>query len=312
MNAEPGETQGSPSRFAHQEWPFEPRFKRVNGWRMHYIDEGAGDPVVLLHGNPAWGFLYRKFVKPLTSAGRRVIVPDMIGFGLSEKPVREQAHTLDGHIANLTSLLRQLDLHNATVVCHDWGGPTGLGFALSNPDRVRALVIMSTWAWPLPPAEFHNRIFPWRMMHAPVLGPYLLGRHNALAGRGMYLSVVDRKKFRAEAQSVYEGILPDPGSRLLTWTWPRWIPLDESARGFARFEWLERELKKSKLPTLLVWGREDEVFDHKTFATRFKEVLPHAEGPELVTGRHFLQEDSGAEIAEKINRFLDRIDWSQS
>jgi pimeloyl-ACP methyl ester carboxylesterase len=141
---------------------------------------------------------------------------------------------------------------------------------------------MSTWAWPLPPAEFHKRIFPWRMMHAPLVGPYLLGRHNALAGRGMYLSVVDHKTFRAEAQSIYEGILPDPGSRLLTWTWPRWIPLDESARGFARFEWLERELRKSKFPTLLVWGREDEVFDHKTFATRFKKLLPHAEGPELV------------------------------
>jgi Predicted hydrolases or acyltransferases (alpha/beta hydrolase superfamily) len=128
----------------------------------------------------------------------------MIGFGLSEKPVREQAHSLDGHIANLTSLLRQLDVRNATMVCHDWGGPTGLGFALSNSDRVRALVIMSTWAWPLPPAEFHKRIFPWRMMHAPLVGPYLLGKHNALAGRGMYLSVVDRKRFRDEAQSAYE------------------------------------------------------------------------------------------------------------
>jgi pimeloyl-ACP methyl ester carboxylesterase len=150
------------------------------------------------------------------------------------------------------------------------------------------------------------------MMHAPLVGPYLLGRHNALAGRGMYLSVVDRKKFSAEAQSVYEGVLPDPGSRLLTWAWPRWIPLDESARGFARFEWLERELKKSTFPTLLVWGREDEVFDHATFATRFKELIPHAEGPELVTGRHFLQEDSGEEIAGRINRFLDRIDGRQS
>jgi pimeloyl-ACP methyl ester carboxylesterase len=312
MNAEPRATEEPPSRFTHQEWPYEPRFKRVNGWRMHYIDEGSGDPVVLLHGNPAWGFLYRKFVKPLTAAGRRVIVPDMIGFGLSEKPMREQAHTLDGHIANLTGLLRQLNVCNATIVCHDWGGPTGLGFALSNPDRVHALVIMSTWAWPLPPAEFHKRIFPWRMMHAPVVGPYLLGRHNALAGRGMYLSVVDRKKFATEAQRVYEDILPDPGSRLLTWTWPRWIPLDESARGFARFEWLERELKRSKFPTLLVWGREDEVFDHKTFATRFKKLLPHAEGPELVTGRHFLQEDSGVEIAQKINHFLDRIEGRPS
>src|SRR6201981_1757005 len=178
----------------------------------------------------------------------------MVGFGLSEKPVRQQAHTLDGHIANLTGLLRQLNVRNATIGCHDWGGPTGLGFALSNPDRVRALVIMSTWAWPLPPAEFHTRIFPWRMMHAPIVGPYLLGRHNALAGRGMCVSVGDRKGFRDEAQSVYEDILPDPGSRLLTWTWPRWIPLDDTARGLARFEWLESETGKWKFSTPLAWG----------------------------------------------------------
>ena len=114
-------------------WPFAPRYARVNGWRMHYVDEGAGDPILLLHGNPTWGFLYRDVIPPLVSAGHRVIVPDMIGFGLSEKPAREQAHSLDGHIANLTGLVRQLDLQRLTVVCHDWGGPTGLGFAMSNP-----------------------------------------------------------------------------------------------------------------------------------------------------------------------------------
>src|SRR5580700_3822130 len=122
----------------------------------HYLDEPAGDPVVHLHGNPAWGFLYRKFVKPLTAAGRRVIVPDLIGFDLSEKPVREQAHSLDGHIANLA--------------------------------------ILSTWAWPLPPAEFHKRIFPWRMMYAPLAvrrrcklrpkaDPRLAARQQSLSAR---------------------------------------------------------------------------------------------------------------------------------
>ena len=88
---------------------------------MHYIDEGHGDPVVLLHGNPTWGYLYRAFVEPLTDAGYRVTVPDMIGFGLSEKPRREQAHSLDGHIANLTALLRSLDLFSASL----WSVMTG-------------------------------------------------------------------------------------------------------------------------------------------------------------------------------------------
>lgn len=289
------------------QWPYSPRFARVNGWRMHYVDEGAGDPVVLLHGNPTWGFLYREFIPPLVNAGYRVIVPDMIGFGLSEKPTREYAHSLDGHASNLIALLRQLALDRVTLVCHDWGGPTGLTYAMSHVESVRALVIMSTWAWPSPPAEFHTRIFPWRTMHAPLVGPYLLGKHNVLAGRGVYLSVVDREKFRQRAQAAYEGVLPDPAARLLTWTWPRWIPLDADARAHERFEWLEDQLRRCRIPALLVWGREDEVFDAATFATRFKQLLPHAEGPHMVTGKHFLQEDSGPEIAARIVEFLGKL-----
>jgi hypothetical protein len=99
--------------------------------------------------------------------------------------------------------------------------------SMSNPERVRALTVMSTWAWPTPPAEFHTRIFPWRTMHAPLVGPYLLGRHNVLAGCGMYLSVVGSEKFRHEVQAAYEAVLPDAETRLLTWVWPRWIPLDD-------------------------------------------------------------------------------------
>jgi pimeloyl-ACP methyl ester carboxylesterase len=293
-------------------WPYRPLFANVNGWRMHYIDEGEGDPVLLLHGNPTWGFLYRDMIGLLVESRRRVIVPDMIGFGLSEKPTREQAHTLDGHIANLIALIRHLDLNRITVVCHDWGGPTGLSFAMSNPERVRALTVMSTWAWPLPPAEFHTRIFPWRMMHAPLVGPYLLGRHNALAERGVYLSVVNREKFNNEARAAYEAVLPDPATRLLTWVWPRWIPLDRNARAFDRFRWLEERLSQSKVPALIIWGREDDVFDPAVFSKRFKEMLPHAEGPHLVTGRHFVQEDSGPEIAALIVEFLDRLDRKEA
>jgi pimeloyl-ACP methyl ester carboxylesterase len=286
------------------QWPYAPKYARVNGWRMHYVDEGRGEPVVLLHGNPTWGFLYRDVIPPLVDAGYRVIVPDMIGFGLSEKPVNEHHHSLDGHAANLAGLMRHLDLEGITLVCHDWGGPTGLSYALSHQDKIRALVIMSTWAWPAPPAEFHTRIFPWRTMHAPLVGPYLLGRHAALAGRGVYLSVVDREKFKRRAAGAYEAVLPDTASRLLTWAWPRWIPLDDQARAIERFRWLEKELSRCKLPAMILWGREDEVFDHATFAARFKKMLPHADGPHLVTGRHFLQEDSGPEIAAHIVRFL--------
>jgi pimeloyl-ACP methyl ester carboxylesterase len=294
-------------------WPFLPRFATVNGWRMHYVDEGEGDPVVLLHGNPTWGFLYRDMIGPIVESGRRVIVPDMIGFGLSEKPSRDQAHTLDGHIANLAGLVRQLDLNRVTLVCHDWGGPTGLSFAMSDPQRVRSLVVMSTWAWPDSASDFHKAYFPWRMLHAPLVGPYLLQKHNVLAGRGVYLSVVDRDRFRGgPAPLAYGAVLPDMNSRLLTLAWPRWIPLDEQARAWERFSWLEDELSKSKLPTLIVWGREDEVFDPEIFARRFKRLIPHAQGPMMVTGRHFLQEDSAADIAGLVIEFVDRLDQKEA
>lgn len=297
------ETISPPAQLA-EKWPYRPRFKQVNGWRMHYIDEGEGEPILLLHGNPTWGYLWRKVIPTLIDAGHRVIVPDQIGFGYSEKPTSEYAHSLDGHSANLVSLVRQLDLERLTVVCQDWGGPTGLSLALHEAQRIHALVVMSTWAWPRPPAAFHKSIFPWRTMHAPLVGPYVLGKYAGIVSRGTYLSTVDREKFREEAQSVYEDALPDPASRLLSWTWPRWIPLDDSARAISRFKWLETELSKTDWPSMIIWGREDEVFDAETFANRFKKILPHAEGPHLVTGRHFLQEDSGEEIGVLIRDFL--------
>jgi len=289
------------------QWPYRPRFARVNGWRMHYVDEGAGDPVVLLHCNPTWGFLYRDFVGPLPRTGHRVIIPDMIGFGLSEKPAREDAHSLDGHIATLTALLRGLDLTRITLVCHDWGGPTGLGFALSNLARVRALVLMSTWAWPLPPAEFHTHLFPWRMMHAPMVAPYLMGRHNVLVTRGIYLSVVDRAHFRERAQAAYEAVMPDPASRLLTWTWPRWIPLDQDARALERFVWLDSSSPHVNCPR---FSRGDA----RTTCSIMRPSPPASNNCcRMRKARtsspvgHFLQEDSGSEIAALIVDFLKRL-----
>lgn len=184
--------------------------------------------------------------------------------------------------------------------------------AMSNPGYARALAVTSTWAWPAPPAEFHTRVFPWRTMHAPIVGPYPFGHHNVLARRGMYLSIVGREKFRREAQAVYEAALPNAEARLLTWVWPRWILLDDTARGQGRCVWLEAGLTKSRLPTLIVWGREDDVFDAATFSERFKRMLPHADDPHTVTGRHFPQEDSSPEIASLIAIFLDRLGRQES
>ena len=185
----------------------------------------------------------------------------MIGFGLSEKPTREHAHSLDGHIANLTALLRQLG-----PAARHAGLPR-----LGRSDRPRLRVQQSS-ARPSAGADEHLGLAAasGRVPHThlslahdarPAGRPVLLGRHNALAGRGIYLSVVDRQRFASRAQAAYEAVLPDPASRLLTWVWPRWIPLDATARALPRFVWLEQQLRACRLPALLVWGREDDVFD---------------------------------------------------
>jgi haloalkane dehalogenase len=291
-------------------FPFESRFMRVNGHRMHYVDEGNGDPVLLLHGNPTWSFLYRKFIPLLKAAGHRVIAPDHIGFGLSDKPAREHDLSLENHIANLAEFIRCLGLKRVTVVCQDWGGPTGLACAMLDPAAFKAVVVMNTWAWP-EPTVFHSSVFPWRMMHAPVVAPYLFQRRNILVERGLYLSVVHRARFLEEALPAYRFVMPDYDSRLLTRVFPRLIPLRPDDRSAATMSWLEQSLRDSKIPALIVWGKEEIVFPAEC-AQRFKALLPHAKGPLWVTGSHFLQEDSPEEICGHILEFLSGIDGRRS
>ena len=125
-------------------WPFTPRFCTEAGFRQHYIDEGAPSarPVILLHGQPTWGYIYRRFVAPLAKT-HRVIVPDHMGFGKSETPP-EKTYTLRTHVENLTALIDSLDLHNITLVMQDWGGPIGIGYAVRHPGRIDSLVLMNT------------------------------------------------------------------------------------------------------------------------------------------------------------------------
>lgn len=292
-----------------ESYPYASRFVSVNGRRMHYIDEGAADaaPVLLLHGNPAWGYLWRDVIPPILEAGRRVVVPDMIGMGLSEKPHDWTAHTLDNHTANVVALLDRLDLRRATVVCHDWGGPTGLGAALTRPDRIAGMVVMSTWAWASPASEFHRGIMPWRLLHAPLIGPYVLGRHAAMPARGMYLSVVDRARFAEGASPAFEAVMDSADERTPIWTWPRSIPIGvPSDIDRDRFDWLEAGASELSVPASVIWGQQDDVFPVDVFAQRWHELWPHAEGTHRVTGRHFLQEDSGPEIGALIADFVQR------
>ncbi|HXT81551.1 MAG TPA: alpha/beta fold hydrolase [Acetobacteraceae bacterium] len=123
-------------------WPFKPQFCRKARFAQHYIDEGSGRPILLLHGQPTWGYIWRRFVAPLSKA-HRVVIPDHMGFGKSEAP-QDREYTLATHVANLAALIETLDLRDITLVMQDWGGPIGIGYAVRNPARIRGLVLMNT------------------------------------------------------------------------------------------------------------------------------------------------------------------------
>jgi pimeloyl-ACP methyl ester carboxylesterase len=123
-------------------WPFAPHFTEVSGFRQHFIDEGNGRPVLLLHGQPTWGYIYRNFI-PALAATHRVVVPDHMGFGKSETPL-DREYTLRTHVGNLTALIDALDLRDITLVMQDWGGPIGVGYAVRHPQRIHSLVLMNT------------------------------------------------------------------------------------------------------------------------------------------------------------------------
>jgi haloalkane dehalogenase len=123
-------------------WPFAPRFCDAAGFRQHYVDAGSGRPILLLHGQPTWGYIFRAFI-PALAATHRVVVPDHMGFGKSETPL-DREYTLRTHVGNLTALIEALDLRDITLVMQDWGGPIGVGYAVRHPDRIHSLVLMNT------------------------------------------------------------------------------------------------------------------------------------------------------------------------
>ena len=127
------------------EYPFQSRYATVDGVRLHYLDEGQGPPIWLMHGNTSWSYLYRKMIPLLVQAGYRCFVPDLMGFGLSDKPEDESAHSLQRHVAQMTQLIEQLELRGLTVIGQDWGGPIALRYAIEHRDNVRALVVLNTF-----------------------------------------------------------------------------------------------------------------------------------------------------------------------
>lgn len=288
-------------------FPWEQRALVVNGRTMAYIDEGERDgrPVLLLSGNPTWGFLYRDFIAPLTAAGYRAIAPDWVGAGYSDHPRIDAQLTLAHHIADLVSLIDRLALRGLVVVGQDWGGPQGVGAALQRVERLGGLVLMSTWLFNGHVGRFHQSPRPWTTWQAPLIGQLFMKREKVLSQHGP--SAISRRGMSELEARAYHHVYDEPESDAVVLTWPRTIPLREGDRGYADMAAIERRLPELRdVPAQLLWARQDSVFG-ESYANRLKELLPNAEGPHAIEhADHFMQDDAGPEVAARVVEFLRR------
>jgi haloalkane dehalogenase len=291
-------------------FPFKPHFSRAPGFQMHYVVEGDGDePIVCLHGEPTWGYLYRHFIPPL-SRHHRVVVPDHMGFGKSQTPA-DREYTLGTHVDNLEALLLELDLRDITLVMQDWGGPIGGGFALRHPDRVKRLFLMNTTVPLRLPIERElfpkNAESPWfqwvRKAHADgtleqVLGNLgvtvlsvmkLLGFENSAAVDATWLRAYGAH-FRTKADCL--GAIN--------------FPLDFATGKYARFQAggsAEVEAIRRK-PAMLAEGMNDLAVLPWIALGHFREAFPHGTVVELPGAGHFCQEDQPATLVALIEQFV--------
>jgi haloalkane dehalogenase len=268
--------------------------RAVDGLNIHYVDEGEGPPVVFLHGEPTWSFLWRKVIPPVRDAGFRCIAPDMAGFGKSDKPTDLDWYSYDRHTEVMAGLLEQLDLHDATMVVHDWGGPIGIRLFVEHPDRFDRLVILDTGLF-----TGHQRMSDaWTMFRDFVERtedlPISMLVRNACA-RGM----------DDETAAQYDAPFPDPASKAGARAFPLMIPLTPDAPGAEAGQRVLEAMRADERPVLMLWADSDPILSLDT-GRRFAEAIGH-DPDEIVVienASHFLQEDAGEEIGERIAAWL--------
>jgi haloalkane dehalogenase len=273
-------------------FPFEPHYLEQDGLRMHYLDEGGGEPVLCLHGEPTWSFLYRKMI-PVLAPAARVIAPDYFGFGRSDKPTDQAWYTYDRHCASIVRLVEELDLRGLTVVVQDWGGPIGLRLAVEHPDRVARLVVLNTGVGGgRPPSETWLR---FREVVRAAGGDFQAGRLiRTSAVRGLTDDVM----------AAYDAPFPEPGSKAGALAFPEQVPTEPEHPNTAPLMAVREALKSWEKPTLVLFGDSDPIFRPEV-ANAISRLIPGALPAETVENAgHFVQEDAGEEVAARIVEFL--------
>lgn len=284
----------TPDWLDRNEYPFASHYFETPAGRMHYVDEGNGEVILFLHGNPAWSFLYRKQIKQF-SAHYRCIAPDYIGFGLSDKPY-DWSYLPEDHAQNLEALIAHLGLKNITLVVNDWGGPIGMHYAVNHPDNVKRLVVLNTWAWPVDD-DFHYVAFSGFM--GGVIGRFLIRHFNFFANSFMRVAFGDKSELSKAAHDHYRNALPAVESRKGSYVFPKRIIGSTPWLGEI---WNKIGALKDK-PTLFVWGMKDMAFREKELL-RWQSALPNSHTVRLPTAGHYVSEEAPDELGLAVNTFL--------
>lgn len=302
MSAEPTSSL-APAASRHLDWrslyPFRSHEIRIDGYRYHYLDEGQGEPLLLVHGNPTWSFYWRNLIGPL-SQHYRVIAVDHLGCGLSDMP-QQYPYRLAQHVDNLRTLIDQLELRNITLLAHDWGGAIGLGAAVEEPERFARFSLFNT-------AAFRSQRIPLRISvcRIPVLGAFAVRGLNAFARAAIRMAVSHRERM---TPAVVAGLLAPYDSwrhRVAIDRFVKDIPLVPSHPSYTTLEHIE-----SLLPTLaarpwqFIWGMQDWCFTPH-FLERFLEFFPQAETHRLADAGHYVIEDAHERIVPLVEDFLNR------
>lgn len=283
-------------------YPFESHFWQRGHLKYHYLDEGQGDPVVMVHGNPSWSFYYRELVKALRD-DYRVIVPDHIGCGYSDKPTdADYSYTLRQRVDDFEALLNHLNLHeNITIIAHDWGGMISMAYAVQHPERIKQIVLFNTAAFPLP----NNKPFPlplW-LVRNTAIGALGVRAFNGFAVGAAWIGT-QRKRMPAELRKAYCAPYDSWRNRIATLRFVQDIPLKSSDPAYRIVAETGDKLHVLRdKPIMIVWGMKDFVFDEH-FLQRWRKEFPNAEVHELDDCGHYVLEDAYDEIIPLVKGFL--------
>jgi haloalkane dehalogenase len=274
------------------DFPFQSHYRDADGVRLAHLDEGEGAPVVFLHGEPTWSFLWRKLIPPVRDAGFRCIAPDLAGFGRSDKPTDIAWYSYDRHVALIASLLEHLDLRDATLVVHDWGGPIGLRVAVEQARRVARLAILDTGLFTghqrMSDAWLAFRDFVERTEDLPV---------GMLVRRGCKNDPGD------EVAAAYDAPYTNAAAKAGARAFPLMIPQTPEDPAGAAGQRVLDALREDRRPTLMLWADSDPILP-LTVAERFAAAIGREPPRVIADAGHFLQEDQGPLIGRLIAEWL--------